>query len=240
MRIRLARWLAAMLTLSACASAILTSCSHVERVLTEDVNRDGRPDAWRVYGPDGHLTEVARDTNLDGRPDVREYYDRGALVRRESDRNFNDQIDLVEDFDAVTGEHVRSVIDLDDDGCADLLVLFQNARPVFVEYAARRPVAPAIRPRSMVGRAPVGDSSLRPLDDPFRGDLVVRSAHRAVGSPTLVSLSIVGSTPPARRRILAWLVPASRVAVDPSPLGETADLLPGSPRGPPPLTFLPA
>jgi hypothetical protein len=193
-----------------------------------------------VYGPDGYLTEVARDTNLDGRPDVREYYDRGALVRRESDRNFNDQIDLVEDFDGATGEHVRSVIDLDDDGRADLLVLFQNARPVFVEFAVRRPGAPATRPPSRAGPAAVSDASLRPLDDPFRGDLVVRPADRAVGSSTLVGLSIVGSTPPARRRIPDWLVPAASVPVDPIRLSETADLVAGSPRGPPPFTFLPA
>src|SRR5260370_41394051 len=96
-----------------CAGITAPLCLGTGYVRTEDRNGDGRPDVWRVYGSDGRLREVGIDTNFDGRSDVREYYDSGALIRRESDRNFNDQVDLVEDFDPITHAHIRSVIDLD-------------------------------------------------------------------------------------------------------------------------------
>src|SRR6476469_8948666 len=116
MRTASARWLAAFLALSGCATGFVSFPLGDEAVVTEDLNRDGQPDVWRVHDQHGRLTEIVRDSNFDGQPDVREYYDRGVLVRRESDRNFNNQIDLIEDFDAGTRQHVRSVVDLDDDG----------------------------------------------------------------------------------------------------------------------------
>src|SRR4029077_2909888 len=100
-------------------------------VRTVDQNGDGRPDVWRHYDNRGQLTEVDVDTNFDGRPDIEEYYERGVLVRRESDRNFNGQADLLEEFDVDTHGHTRSVVDTDYDGTADLLVFFRDNRPVF-------------------------------------------------------------------------------------------------------------
>jgi len=94
----LRRWLAAFLAGSSFASTILTFGTLAQTVVTEDSNRDGGPDVWHVYDRDGQLAEVAHDTNLDGRPDIREYYDHAFRIRRESDRNFNSQIDLVEDY----------------------------------------------------------------------------------------------------------------------------------------------
>src|SRR5690242_5277313 len=102
---------------------------------TEDHNRDGRPDVWRTYDRHGVLARVALDTNFDGRSDVQEYYERGTLVRRESDRDFNDRVDLIQEFDSKTSESRRSVVDVDFDGTADLLVLFQGDRPVFTKLA---------------------------------------------------------------------------------------------------------
>ena len=64
--------------------------------------------------------------------------EQGALVRRESDRDFNNQIDLIEDFDTATGDRSRSVADLDSDGRADRLVLFRGADAVFVKSLPRR------------------------------------------------------------------------------------------------------
>ena len=102
-------------------------------VRTEDQNRDGQPDVWREYDGLGRLAGVLVDTNFDGRSDVHEYYDDdGALVRRESDRDFNDRVDLVQEFDAKTRERARSVVDTDFDGTADLLVLFQGGKPVWI------------------------------------------------------------------------------------------------------------
>src|SRR5580704_6257267 len=115
-------------TFVAVAAVSLTPATGGVRV--EDRNGDGRPDVWRHYDQWGALTEVAIDSNFDGRSDVYEYYDQGALVRRESDRNFNGQIDIVEEFEATTHENFRSVIDVDFDGTADLLVFFHAGRLV--------------------------------------------------------------------------------------------------------------
>src|SRR5882672_4543223 len=88
--------------------------------------------AVSLWLPSGALR--TQDKNGDGRPDVHEYYQRGALVRRESDRNFNDRVDLVQEFDPATREHTRSVVDVDFDGRADLLVLFRDGQPVFSKW----------------------------------------------------------------------------------------------------------
>src|SRR6476620_10226346 len=97
----------------------------------DDQNHDGRPDIWRSYNRFGEVVSVALDTNFDGRADVQEYYERGALVRRESDRDFNDRVDLVQHFDPVSHEEVRAVTDLNADGVADLLFLFRDGQPVY-------------------------------------------------------------------------------------------------------------
>src|SRR4249920_783144 len=99
------RWLAVRLCVMACAvAAVVSLWPHARDVRTDDQNRDGRPDVWRAYDRQGQLTTVAVDTNFDGRSDVHEYYAGGARVRRESDRDFNDRVDLVQDFDATTRE----------------------------------------------------------------------------------------------------------------------------------------
>jgi hypothetical protein len=121
---------------------------------------------WRRYDARGALIERQLDTNGDGRPDVTEYYRDGALLRRDSDRDFNGVTDLVEDFDAATAQRVRSIVDEDYDGTADVLVLFRDGNAVVVERA------PASRARA-VGRHGAGLVSLR---NPF-------SARRAVDSP---------------------------------------------------------
>jgi hypothetical protein len=89
---RFVRWLATILTISACTSPLVRCWPHADSVVPDDLNHDGRPDIWRVYDVNNRVAEVIRDTNLDGQPDVREYYDKGVVVRRESDRDFNNQI----------------------------------------------------------------------------------------------------------------------------------------------------
>src|SRR5581483_8338882 len=88
------------------------------------------------------------------------------------DRNFDDRVDLVEEFDAGTREILRSVVDTDLDGSADLLVLYQAGRPVFSE--SRRQVGGQARAAAPVTRS-AGDA-LAPLADPFDADTAVRSA----------------------------------------------------------------
>src|SRR6266849_1888032 len=117
--------------------------SAIGRMQTEDTNHDGRPDIWRYYDARGELTHISIDTNFDGHPDREEQYSRGSLWRRETDRNFDERVDLVEEFDPATHEHLSSTVDVDFDGCADLRVLFADGRPVHSEWA--KPVAEAAR-----------------------------------------------------------------------------------------------
>src|SRR5215468_9686103 len=124
--------LALVVALGVCTTAaVLTLPKNAQYVRAEDRNGDGRPDEWRRYDGQGHLAQISVDSNFDGRSDVEEYYDSdGVLLRRESDRDFNGQIDLVEEFDPSTHERARSVVDVDYDGLADLLVFFHDGRPV--------------------------------------------------------------------------------------------------------------
>jgi hypothetical protein len=120
---------------------------------------------------------VAIDSNRDGRSDVQEYYDLdGGLLRRDSDRNFNGQVDLVEEFDATTHEQQRSIADTDDDGSADLLVLFEAGRAVFAERTSQRLNAGTTSPGDDVWPRSAGKptgGTLRPLTDPFQLDTAV-------------------------------------------------------------------
>jgi hypothetical protein len=225
----------------ACATVAAVAVSpDARRVRTEDRNRDGRPDAWRHYDQSGRLTEVALDSNFDGRSDVAEYYDsRGAIVRRESDRNFNGQVDLVEEFEPTTHEHTRSVIDVDYDGSADILVLFRDGQPVFSRQA--RPATVDVGQRrqsaahsSQLVRDENGDS-LAPLLDPFQSDTAVRGASfTPPDSSGYVGLSTSGGLP---RRSAGTASPA--FSTSPRPLASdlaphsSVPLSPRSPRGPP-------
>src|SRR5258706_10360534 len=57
------------------APVAIVLLSSGDDVRTEDQNRDGRPDVWRLYDRQGRVIERALDTNFDGRSDVQEYYD---------------------------------------------------------------------------------------------------------------------------------------------------------------------
>jgi len=185
----------ALLCVVVCATvAALEAWPAARRVRTEDHNGDGRPDVWRQYDSGGRLTKVAVDSNFDGSADIEEYYRDGVLVRRESDRNFNGQADFVEEFDPATHGHVRSVVDTDYDGTADLLVLFQDGRPIFLP----RSCSPD-RCRSAAHGAPAADrhdaSDLAQMIDPFEADAAVRAAHVPMNAGVCVGLSTSGGLP---------------------------------------------
>src|SRR5580765_6097637 len=119
------------LAVSACATACVVAAaaslwSPGARLYRGDRNVDKPLNIWRTDDRQDQVSEVAIDTNSDGRTDVREYYERGVLVRRESDRDLNDRVDLVQEFDPTTSQPTRSVVDVDFDGTADLLVLFRD------------------------------------------------------------------------------------------------------------------
>jgi hypothetical protein len=229
------RWFVAPLCVFAGIAAAAASLWPAGYVRTEDHNGDGRPDVWRAYDRHGQLSEVAVDTNFDGRSDVHEYYERGALVRRESDRDFNDQVDLVEEFDPTTSERVRSVEDVDYDGTADLLVLFQGGEPVFRKWA--HPVASAVlsgdrSPHSHVSSR-TADDRLEPLEDPFRTDLAMRAAPVAAGSSDCVGLSTSGGVPASRRDAGTPVASSSRLELTGLRRPPSTSLTPPSSRGPP-------
>jgi hypothetical protein len=219
----------------ACAAAAAVSWwPPANDIRTEDHNGDGRPDVWRAYDRRGQLSSVAVDTNFDGRSDIQEYYDGGALVRRDSDRDFNDRIDLVEEFNPATREHVRSIVDVDYNGTADLLVLFQGGLPVFSKWAqAGAAMVGSGDIRRNAGVAPrTADAQLAPLEDPFSADTAMRAVRVVVGLGTFIGLSTSGGLP-ASCHATSGLPPAAGVSLCSVSVLASSPVLPRSPRGPP-------
>ena len=184
--------------LVALAMGVFHSSAPV-RLTTADMNGDGRPDVWRYSDPSGRLIRIVRDTNFDGRSDVEESYANGRLTKRESDRNFDDRVDLREDFSATTGAHVRSVVDADFDGIADLLVLFDNGRPVHSRWAERAPEGPQLAVPILESPGRDSSNSLRALDDPFASNLRVQADDERTDNVT-----VVGILSSARPMWAAW------------------------------------
>jgi hypothetical protein len=204
-------------------------------IRTEDQNHDGRPDVWRMYDRQGRLSNVALDTNFDGRPDVREYYEDGALVRRESDRDFNDRVDLVQDFDPTTRELARSIIDVDFDGTADLLVLFRGGQPVFSKWAQSTIPAVVRAAADVHAEAPpsTADGHLAPLEDPFSSDLSLRAVRDAAGSSDGIGLSTSGGLPTPLADVVGPLASSSGTSDSIASNLLSATVLLYAPRGPP-------
>jgi hypothetical protein len=188
---------------------------------------------WRSYESRDHVASVAVDTNFDGRTDVREFYEEGALVRRELDRDFNNQIDLVQEFDPSTRQIVRSISDVDSDGIADLLLLFRDGQPVYSKWASA-----GVRPdtgnfpelstlvRSTPRRMLVG------LADPFAGDLALRKSRSATAFRDTPGLSVPFGLPRGSHESKPLSTFSSAVTANPQPVPATS-ISPVSPRGPP-------
>ena len=231
---RRSRWaLAFVLGVLTCLAAGLFSTSIPHRsTRTEDLNRDGRPDVWRAYGRDGRIARVAFDTNFDGRSDVEELYENGILVRRETDRDFDDQIDLVQDFDPATRQIVRSLTDVNADGVADLLVLFQNGTPVFSKWMSvdRRDGLP----ETLVAGTAAQRSNQPPsaLHDPFSADLAFRAVRVEATADEPFSLPAPIGPPEAVARPVIFAGSAQAFASD-RPLPATTTLGTSALRGPP-------
>jgi hypothetical protein len=227
--------LAVVLTLGVCiTSAVLTLPKNGQYVRAEDRNGDGRPDEWRRYDQAGHLAQISVDSNFDGRSDVEEYYDsEGVLIRRESDRNFNGQVDLIEEFDPTTHQPAESVVDIDYDGRADLLVLFRDGRPVF----SKRAPEPAVRNVDLASFAPIADvrrttsDPLIPLTDPFQTDTTVRGLRRTTKAGT-AGLATSGGLP-CPHIAVATLVSSADVVVPIESHPVSTSLGCRDPRGPP-------
>lgn len=229
------RSLAVSLCALACAAAAAVSLRLPTADLrVQDKNGDGRPDIWRLYDRQGRLSEVTVDTNFDGRPDVHEYYRRGALVRRESDRNFNDRVDLVQEFDPATRQHTRSVVDVDFDGTADLLVLFRDGQPVGLTWSRPAPRATGANAALFASAsARAAHGPLAPLEDPFSRGLSVASTRGLASSGDSVGLSTSGGLPASISDVVCPLAPSSFVSVARVSHASSTTVVPYSPRGPP-------
>jgi hypothetical protein len=218
------------------AAAIASQWSHASFVRTEDQNGDGRPDIWRTYDVHGRLSEVAVDTNFDGRSDVREFYERSVLIRRESDRDFNGRVDLVQEFEPTTHEPLRSVVDVDFDGTADLMVLFRDGQPVFSRRAQHHFESAAAAGSSGAHALPsagTGDDRLAAFEDPFRLEFSLRAVRTPIGAGDWVGLSTSGGLPSSCPGVLGPATCSSHFSGFPNYLPSSANVLPHSPRGPP-------
>ena len=238
-----------VLAVWACMCATMLTVSlwpAPDLVRTEDQNHDGRPDIWRFYDREGRLTRVEIDTNFDGRTDHRDYYRDGALTRSESDRNFDNRIDLVEEFDRTGRQHVRSVVDADFDGAADLLVLFQDGTPVHSEWAANWQAAGAATPAPVAedltarDARPIEEAAepLTPFDDPFGAAARVRADHRA-RAPDIVGMtpaSLTLDVPLPQLTLTAFTSSRLAPAIAQPPRRTTLLALPG--RAPPSRALL--
>lgn len=225
--------LVAVLCVMSCVTVTAVEIWHAARsVRTADQNGDGRPDIWRHYDNRGQLAEVDVDSNFDGQPDVEEYYEGGVLVRRESDRDFDGQADLIEEFDAETHRQTKSVVDIDYDGTADLLVLFRDGRPVFSKrtYSLKRSEIPS---HALPAVHQSDATHLARLTDPFESETSVRATHIALTDEGCVGLSTSGGLPRPPVTVHAPPSPSLRlVALDVEPKAPTL-LLSRSPRAPP-------
>lgn len=220
----------ALLAAAVFVGVLVSAC-----VRTDDQNHDGRPDVWRSYNRFGEVVTIARDTNFDGRSDVEEFYEGGALVRRESDRDFNDRVDLIQSFDPVSREVVRTVTDLNSDGVADLLFLFRDGQPVYAKpavHAVRSTNAHTVDRAASAGHPRRGHQPLLPLDDPFSGDLAFASVRLVDAPVDLLGPSSLYALPELRGQP-ERLESSSRIACS-SPLDcPSAPSDSASPRGPP-------
>lgn len=189
---RATRSLAVVVCAVACWMTALLADGPSGAVRAEDRNRDGRPDVWRSFDRHGRIARISVDTNFDGRSDVEEFYESGTLIRRQTDRDFNDRIDLVQHFDPATRLLVQSLTDVDADGVADLLVLFHEGQPVYKKRAVR----PSTDPVPVAVQASDGDRAeddpLLPLDDPFSGDLSFKRTQVSAGAPAFAPYVPVG------------------------------------------------
>jgi hypothetical protein len=142
---------------------------------------------FALHDARGAIVERRLDTNGDGRPDVVEYYRDGTLLRRDTDRNFNGVTDLVEDFDEVTQEPVRSVVDEDYDGVADVQLLYRHSQAVVSERASCPSESPCVESRRRSST-----TVLVALENPFAGTLALDSADPLPQEPWLGPAAAAG------------------------------------------------
>jgi hypothetical protein len=82
-----------------------------------DINWDGKIDIARVYGAKEQIEKEAMDLDFDGKIDQTNYYEKGAIVRKERDLDYNGNVDLWIFFEK--GKIARKERDRSGDGKVD-------------------------------------------------------------------------------------------------------------------------
>lgn len=98
-----------------------------KRIETFDLNKDGKPDVWRLYAGDT-LTCKQDDFDHDGRKDwVVAYNRKGAVLFEKADFDYDGRFDMSAIYDVKTGKIVEVERDSDFDGKYDLKELYDTA-----------------------------------------------------------------------------------------------------------------
>ena len=71
---------------------VLGSSNSFSKMFKKDSNNDGDIDMWAYYDEDGNLVKIEIDSNFDGKLDEWRYFEKGDLLRVESDINHNGKI----------------------------------------------------------------------------------------------------------------------------------------------------
>ena len=106
------------------------SCSHEPDGVVTHRGHDGRPDQW-VYRIGDNAYKIALDTNGDGLPDIVRTNRDNEVVRVETDRDFNGQVDLVQEYSARV--LTREVHDDNFDGKPETIKEFRRGKVAIVE-----------------------------------------------------------------------------------------------------------
>jgi hypothetical protein len=102
-----------------------------KRVVTADVNRDGRPDVWKLFNG-GEMTCKQVDFNHDGKVDYVAHFDPGGVpVLEEFDLDFDAKFDEVIFYEG--GQVVRKEFDTNHDAAPDIWKYFKDGTLVRME-----------------------------------------------------------------------------------------------------------
>jgi hypothetical protein len=123
-----------------------------EKLIEIDVNRDGKPDVWKIvkevdgkevvvrkfmdmngdgridareyYNPDGTLEKIVYDMDFDGQPDVVRYYEKDQLVKKEYALGFDGISRTFSYYEK--GKLIRKERDTNGDGQVDYWEYWEN------------------------------------------------------------------------------------------------------------------
>lgn len=90
----------------------------------KDLNGDGRVDTWELYAPDGSMSRLVYDLDFDGKPDVTLFFEKDQLVRKEYALGFDGASRSWNYYEK--GKLVRKERDTNNDGKVDYWEYWEN------------------------------------------------------------------------------------------------------------------